>query len=63
MARKRQDPVDAAFALWAALDSDGQALFNALVKGYQAAYQPMVDRPEAPKIRRPRKQKPEVTAA
>lgn len=61
MSRRRQDPVDAAFDLWATLDTDQQQRFNDRVYGYQTANLPTT---EHPKTRKPRKTKPaEVPAA
>lgn len=62
MSRRKTDPVDAAFDLWATLDTDQQQRFNDRVYGYQTASLPIPS--SEPKPRRPRKQKPqEVPAA
>jgi hypothetical protein len=62
MSRRKTDPVDAAFDLWASLDTDQQQRFHDRVYGYQTANLPQTA--ADPKPRKPRKQKPqEVPAA
>jgi hypothetical protein len=60
MARRKTDPVDAAFDLWASLDTDQQQRFHDRVYGYQTANMPT---PAAEPKRRPRKQKPQEAPA